>query len=85
MNPAERERRQICDAVAAVIAGAIEDVLAEYPEATPAAQARGAVRALRGLGWHITAAPLCALETAECEPGSTSTPTDHSAAALRSA
>ncbi|MFE0533803.1 hypothetical protein ACFW20_07115 [Streptomyces nigra] len=85
MNAAERERRQICDAVAAVIAGAIEDILAEHPDATPEAQARKAVRVLRALGWHITAAPLCALETAECEPGSTSTPTDHSAAALRSA
>jgi hypothetical protein len=85
MNAAERERRQICDAVAAVIAAAIEDVLAEHPEATPEAQARKAVRVLRALGWHITAAPLCAFETDERAPGSTTTPTDHSAAALRSA
>ncbi|MET9816545.1 hypothetical protein [Streptomyces sp. NPDC006355] len=85
MNAAERERRQICDAVTAVIAAAIEDVLAEHPEATPEAQARKAVRVLRALGWHITAAPLCAFETAERAPGSTTTPTDHSATALRSA
>jgi hypothetical protein len=85
MNAPERERRQICDAVEAVIAAAIEDVLAEYPEATPAAQAHAAVRALRGLGWHITAAPLCALQTAERIPGSTTTPTGTPAAALRSA
>jgi hypothetical protein len=85
MNAAERERRQICDAVAAVIAAAIEDVLAEHPEATPEAQARKAVRVLRALGWHITAAPPCALQTGERDPGSTTTPTDLSAAALRSA
>jgi hypothetical protein len=85
MNAAERERRQICDAVEAVIAAAIEDVVAEYPDATPAAQAHAAVRALRRLGWHITAAPLCALQTDERAPGRTTTPTDHSAAALRSA
>lgn len=85
MNATERERRQICDAVEAVIAAAIEDVLAEYPDATPAAQAHAAVRALRRLGWHITAAPLCAVQTNERAPDRTTTPTDHSATALRSA
>ncbi|MFG2458125.1 hypothetical protein ACGFWE_13790 [Streptomyces sp. NPDC048523] len=85
MNAAERERRQICDAVAAVIAGAIEDMLAEHPDASPEAQARKAVRVLRALGWHITAAPLCALQRDERTPDSTTTPADHSATALRSA
>ncbi|MFM9637633.1 hypothetical protein [Streptomyces turgidiscabies] len=85
MNAAERERRQICAAVEAVIAAAIEDVLAEHPEATPAAQAHAAVRALRGLGWHITAAPLCALQTDEHAPRGGRTPTDTPATALRSA
>ncbi|MFI6465701.1 hypothetical protein [Streptomyces sp. NPDC050538] len=85
MNPEQRQRGQVADACAAVIAAAIEDVLAEYPEATPEAQARSAVRALRVLGWHITAAPLCALQTDERAPGGTPTPDSTRAAALRSA
>lgn len=54
------EQRQIADACAAVIAGAIEDAVAECPEATPGAQAGRVVRALKAQGWHITAEPLCA-------------------------
>ncbi|WP_329151264.1 hypothetical protein OIU91_28485 [Streptomyces sp. NBC_01456] len=56
----DAEQRQIADACAAVIAGAIEEVVAEFPDATPEAQARHAVRALMAQGWHITAEPLCA-------------------------
>ncbi|MFI1607820.1 hypothetical protein ACH4YN_37900 [Streptomyces griseofuscus] len=85
MNPEQRERRQIADACTAVIAAAIEDVLAEYPEATPEAQARSAVRALRTQGWHITVMPLCALQTDEHAPVGTQTPDTPRTAALRSA
>lgn len=52
-----RPERPIADACAAVIAAAIEDAVTEYPNATPATQARHAVRALAAQGWHITAVP----------------------------
>ncbi|MFF1756161.1 hypothetical protein [Streptomyces sp. NPDC058266] len=53
----------IADACVAVIAAAIEDAVADYPNATPDTQARCAVRALAAQGWHITAAPQLAALT----------------------
>ncbi|WP_432160747.1 hypothetical protein [Streptomyces sp. NRRL F-5630] len=58
MNGAEQP---IADACVAVIAAAIEDAVADYPNATPATQARHAVRALAAEGWHFTAEPPAAL------------------------
>lgn len=54
MSPAEQP---IADACVAVIAAAIEDAVTDYPHATPATQARHAVRALTAQGWQITAGP----------------------------
>ncbi|ALF00189.1 hypothetical protein [Streptomyces sp. SPB78] len=54
----------IADACAAVIAAAIEDAVADYPNATPATQARHAVRALAAEGWHFTTEPPAALAAA---------------------
>ncbi|MFJ9468353.1 hypothetical protein [Streptomyces caniferus] len=77
--------QQIADACAAVIAGAIEEVVAESPDAAPEAQARNAVRALMAQGWHITAEPLCARLDAAPDPTRTTSHTSTSTPALRSA
>ncbi|MGW7248843.1 hypothetical protein [Streptomyces decoyicus] len=79
------EQRRIADACAAVIAGAIEEVVAEFPDAAPEAQARRAVRALTAQGWHITAEPLCACLGASPDPAHTTSHTSTSTPALRSA
>lgn len=76
MSPAEQ--RQIADACAAVIAAAIEEVVAEHPDASPAAQARRVVRQLRSEGWHITAAP-CARLSADHAPAPATPPINTSA------
>ncbi|AZM53314.1 hypothetical protein DMA15_12545 [Streptomyces sp. WAC 01529] len=79
------EQRRIADACTAVIAAAIEDVVAEFPDADPEAQARRAVRALTAQGWHITPEPLCARLPSDHACEQTAPPEITPAAALRSA
>lgn len=79
------EQRQIADACAAVIAGAIEDVVAEFPDATPEAQAGRVVRALKAQGWHITPEPLCSCLRPSPDLTPTTSHTSTPTPALRSA
>lgn len=79
------EQRRIADACTAVIAAAIEDVVAEHPAADPEAQARRVVRALTDQGWHITPKALCGRLPGDRDCGQTTTPDTSPAAALRSA
>lgn len=77
--------QRIADACAAVIAAAIEDVVADCPDATPAMQAAAIVRGLRAEGWHLTASPVCALVSASQAPEHTRNHTTAPTPALRSA
>lgn len=57
-------RQPIAAACTAVIAAAIEDALAEQPNASPAVQAAAVVHALGAEGWQITPGPLWAAVSA---------------------